>query len=232
MSPNRRLDQLFAAWQRKYPREERSGFSRDGIIDEALYKKEKERILFILQEPNTTGSKYGRYNGCDLRSEFYQPKDKKEVFINIALWARAILDGKQTYQRFNNEEAALHIRRVAIMNLKKIGGSGKADMGKVKEHAWQYRSNLSKQLEIINPTVIVVCGDKTNEFFAQVVCNDSECSQRGEVWSHKKRQIILANHPSCRPKDAPSALRKIVDRARLARIGAYVKTMADSIHVS
>src|SRR5512139_3278646 len=98
------LDDLFDRWELTYPENVRAGFHRDGIIDEALFAEQSERVLFVLLEPNSRDGAYDRYYGEDLRKVFKIPMPK-EVNRNLGLWTRYLLDGVARYERLRPEEA-------------------------------------------------------------------------------------------------------------------------------
>ena len=54
-----KLEELFAAWLKSYPATHQSHFHKDGIVNEARYRREATRILYVVLEPNNNETKMG-----------------------------------------------------------------------------------------------------------------------------------------------------------------------------
>ena len=118
-----KMEELFATWIGRYPVEQRAGFHKDGVIKEENYLRESKKILFVMLEPNSTDGAYDHFFGRDLRDVYGQITPVKGLTRNVALWARAILDGNDQYVVLGQSEIRTQLRRVAIINLKKTTGS-------------------------------------------------------------------------------------------------------------
>jgi hypothetical protein len=214
----RQLDDLFETWIETYPEEQRSVFHRDGIIDEAKFESQAYRVLFVLLEPNSKDGRYDRYSGWDLRKVFGEEKLKKELHFNLAIWTRALLDGATNYIRPSANTAEEQIRRIALINLKKIGGSGKADYEAISIHAWKDREFIREEVRIISPTVVVTCGNTAHRLFGWVMKDDPYAKIPDAVLLYDGITVLPANHPSLRPKNAKDALARLIQHARESRI--------------
>ena len=209
------LDALFDRWVATYPEDQRAGFHRDGIIDEPEFAQQRRRILFVLLEPNSRGGAYDRYFGRDLRELFRQEPIAKSMTSNLALWTQALLDGRTDYSHLNAEESRTQLRRVAVLNLKKIAGSGKADVPSIAIHAWDDRALIREEVELIGAETAVTCGEVANRLFGFVMGNDKHRLTPGDAaWPAGKLTVIPGNHPSLRPRNAESALGRLITRAR------------------
>lgn len=217
------LDKLFERWVNSYPTRQRHGFHRDGIVDEDAYRLQADRVLFVLLEPNSRAGRYDRFYGDDLRRIFREENLNKELNVNLAIWTRALLDQKTDYIRPSANGTADQIRRIAILNLKKIGGSGKADYEAISIQAWQDRDFIRKEVRIISPTVVVTCGNNANRLFGWIMKNNPFADIPDEVWNHGGIHVLPANHPSLRPKHAKDALSRLIQRARTARLASFSK---------
>jgi hypothetical protein len=191
------LDILFDKWEKKYPARIRNGYHRDGVINEEMYVKESRRVLFILLEPNSRKGKFDKYYGKDLRWVFGEEAVGKSIDKNIGIWTKAILDNTRKYKQLDRIEARDQFRRVAIMNLKKLSGSGKADYSAVSIQAWLDREYIKKEIEIISPELIVVCGEETNRIFKRIVAK-SPYDYIDEIgnWEYNRIPVIQSHHPS------------------------------------
>src|SRR5438045_940077 len=87
----------------------------------------------------------------------------KECPNKFSQLERALLDGTKEYDnKLTAAEANLQLRRVAIMNLKKLGGSGTANVGAIRAHAWRDRKFIRQEVGLVAPTLIVTCGKLAN----------------------------------------------------------------------
>ena len=220
-----RLDELFLEWRESYPASVRSGFHADGIIEEDQYDREEHRILFVLLEPNSRKGRYNKYFGADLRKVFGETGLGKSIDKNLARWTQLILEGNCSNYEPTKHEALAHIRRVAVMNLKKLSGTGQADYCAVGIHAWNDRTWIRREIEIIAPEVIVACGDNTNRVLQWILNNDMYIEPTDEVaWKIGSIVVLPANHASVRPNNAKAALGRLTVRATMAKIGAFVSS--------
>lgn len=126
-------------------------FSRDGIIDESLFNKADRRILFILRETN-------KFPGGDLR-EFLSQTVQWQIWRNVGRWACGISNEFPDYSECDTHQNVCEaIRQTAIMNLKKITGGSWSDLDEINETAHRDRKFILREVEIIDPEVIVACG--------------------------------------------------------------------------
>lgn len=216
---NGALNDFLEEWCESYAEEERSRFNRDGIVDEDCYLRQTHRILYVCPEPN--GGKNGQYVGCDLREILRcrcsgMPFDK-----NLIRWTRVLLDGETEFFDPCSDDS-WHVRRVAVINLKKLCGGGIADRPAIEKHAWESREFIRRQVGIIAPTLVVTCGDPANKFYRQIVFDDRllEVPARS-VWEYKGVRVLPAYHPSCRPRYHEKAFERLVELAREWSVGAF-----------
>jgi hypothetical protein len=218
-----KLERLFADWVKSYPATHRNDFHKDGIVDEGVYRREGTRVLYVLLEPNSKGGRYDQYRGADLRKVWGDVGLGKSFDLNVARWTAVLLDGATKYFTPDAGQAKQQLRRVAIMNLKKLAGSGTANCEAVSVQAWTDRDYVRRQVAIIEPTLVVTCGVTANRLFAWIIKDDPlEEFPEESVWRHGAFQVLPANHPSLRPKNAPAAFARVVQRALHAKVGAFV----------
>ena len=217
---NLRLDDLFARWEAAAGA--RSDFHRDGIVDEAVFQAQRHKLLFVMLEPSSRGPGYEHLLGCDLRDLYRTAPPLKELTKNVALWTLAILDGCSIYFRATRDDVQRQLRRVAIVNLKKISGTGDADHEAIAAAAWRDRSLLREQIGIIGPEVLVACGDRSHRLLGKVLTDaESHRAPSDECWEWRSIKLVLANHPSLRPAGAPAAMARLVDRCRTSGVGVW-----------
>lgn len=157
-------------------------FCRDGIMDEKVFGTATlnglpYRPLFILKEPhdkdgcsvcgkknekcpdtkNTTyGMRWIDYCKCD--EAFRKPVGVSKKLVEF----EKIIEQTLGVSYSGNEYCDV-LSRMAIINLKKIGGGGKSDSAKSMAslcyscHAEKFKDKLLKQIQIIGPSIII-CG--------------------------------------------------------------------------
>lgn len=220
-SRNGRLNRLFWRWAWQYGGRA-SDFHRDGIVDEAQFRKAKPRVLFVLLEPNSKGGRKPKNPGSDLRALWHDVPLKKSLDRNLARWTRLLLDGARRFPRkLTPDQTRDELRRVAIINLKKLAGGGKANEEAIGILAWQDRAHLRKQIRIIRPNVVVACGPRANKLLTWILHDDLHCPvEEKRPWTAKGLRVLPGNHPAVRPRNALDAFRRLSKMARLAKIGS------------
>jgi hypothetical protein len=208
------LEQHLEDWLASYPSHLRTEFHKDGIVNPERYREERLRLLFVLLEPNSKGGRWDRFQGHDLRHVFGEVGLGKSIDLNLARWTRVLLDGEHEYFSPNAAAAKEQLRRVAIMNLKKLAGSGTANPEAISVHAWRDAAFIRKQVELIQPDLVVTCGPNANRLFGMVLSDDPfRVVPEESVWSHGSVVVLPGNHPAVRPKDAPAAFARLVARS-------------------
>ena len=143
--------ELFARWQAergyKY-------FISDGIIDEVEWNKQNYKILFVLKEANWENS---NADLCEfLLSECSSSYWK--TWNNVARWTKALIE-KGEYPRYvSKSDKSYWLRKIAVMNLKKVGGDAVAEDETIKSYSTTDRTYLKEQIELYKPDIIICCG--------------------------------------------------------------------------
>ncbi len=141
------MENLFNEWQQKYSF---SAFIRDGIVDVAKY--EKPHILFVLRDMNCSVS-------TDLCESLRKYGGGSETWCNVGRWTKALLDEDEEYPYdMSSEKRIEQLSRVAVMNIKKEGGTARADGKALISYAKQQKEMILKQIEKCNPDIIICCG--------------------------------------------------------------------------
>ena len=206
------MHDIFEKWINSYPESMRCEFHRDGIIDPVVFSNEKIKMLYVVKEPNSKNGNYNKYKGVDLRKIWGEICLKKPFDYNIARWSKIVCDNVDVGYSFPWTEVAETMRRVAIINLKKIAGSGSEDREEVALYAFKDRKFLREQILDINPSVILACGK--DGFVARMVwriMNDEICCPVGSadsfsvVVNERTIPVFSVFHPSLRLKKQEEA---------------------------
>lgn len=174
---------LFEEWKKK---QGYSSFISDGVFDEEEWKKQEYKILFVLKEANW---KNGNMDLCKyLLSE---PKlSYWKTWNNIARWTKAILVGGEYPERVTPKDKTYWLRKIAAMNLKKIGGGSVAQDNIIFDYAKSDRVFIKRQIELYKPDIIICCGrgnGKNADILHDVIFSAKEVSE----W---KKPILQYNY--------------------------------------
>lgn len=161
--------ELFERWRRE--REYRY-FISDGIFDESEWKKQQIKILFVLKEANWED---GNVDLCEYLLSETSPTYWK-TWNNIARWIKAILVSGEYPRSVSKSDKSFWLRKVAAMNLKKVGGDAVAENETIYNYALSDKKYLKEQICLYNPDIIICCGrgeGKNADILHDVVfCND------------------------------------------------------------
>lgn len=216
-------DIIFNEWINSYPEAVRGEFHKDGIIDPDAFSNEKIKILYVVKEPNSKNGNYDKYQGVDLRKIWGEVCLKKPFDYNIARWTKIISDGVDVGRSLSWPEVAETMHRVAIINLKKMSGSGSENREEVCLYSFKDREFLREQIRNINPSVIFSCGK--DGFVSRMIwriMNDEMCCPLGKAESFnvtvsgREIPVFSVFHPSLRLKrqedDAAAVIRDILKK--------------------
>lgn len=140
-------------------------FCEDGIIDEDIFENPKEnpiKVLFITNEPNSdnedAGSRIAAFNN------YYNSEDKIDNWRG-KLREKTCALYKAIVKNYKVPEWRV-ARNFAFMNINKRGGNNTIadsnnDKNHIEEYCRQYKDFIRKEIDIINPDIIVWMGITT-----------------------------------------------------------------------
>lgn len=145
-----RLNELFKEWEKQWTEEEAERMCRDGIVCEENYERANPKLLFVAKEPN-----HPEGSGSDYRKSW--KKEVKHTFSNrLCQWAYGVRNGFPPLPKFDAQADKLEVMsHISFMNLKKVGGDGKADHEKIRSVTNRDKDLLCRQIEIIDPDIII-----------------------------------------------------------------------------
>lgn len=182
-------DSLMLEWKTKRPNYEE--FSDDGILINEIWKITSPKVMFLLKEPNS--------DFINIRGKGYLPRsgNSRLFWRNINIWQYTISE------IWNNripifEEAIKQkekeVNSIAYVNLKKCNENiSVSDPEDIDDYVVDDINFLQRQIELINPEVILCC--RTMMFYKKLF-NFEEISEN--VFRTNNRIIIDFFHPSCR----------------------------------
>jgi len=191
------LEELFKEWKLSVL-EESDHFVEDGIVCEEKWLKSKQKILFILKETNGYKGSISELINTAVRTRPKSGLWKRPTFHNIGRWIYGLLKAKEQdiiyseAHKFRKES----LLSCAFMNIKKTTG-GRTATESVKENAKKYSKFIRRQIELLDPDIIVFGG--TYEIMKKYVFIEME-NVSPRVYKYEKYICISANHPACTKK--------------------------------
>lgn len=187
------LEALFSVWKEAQSTEEnysltfpgkgtlpiefRNNWTDDGYLSD---NRENIDILFILKEPNEQGAIDKEDEKVFGHKEFWIKNNINNFKSSIC--RRAYSTAKELIGNDLTEETWIY--KAAIMNLNKRGGYNHTNNRKITNYVEKYKDFITKQIEIINPKIIVfMCGVK----YSKEIINILDVS---------KYEVYCAPHPA------------------------------------
>ena len=141
------FESLFAEWKSTYGI---TAFIKDGIVDPSRY--EKPHVLFVLRDMNCS-----REN--DLRQDLQRDGSGWKTWNNIGRWTKALLDGCSEYPKdMSTSNRVDQLVRIAVMNLKKQGGTNRTPGDELKKAVEKQHDLISREISLCSPDIIICCG--------------------------------------------------------------------------
>lgn len=217
---NSQLDELFEEWIKSI---DNRPFVRDGLMlkyDESIDVEKKwinseKRIAFLLKDQNQDANEDKRWSEDIrgwLRSEDNTTsRDVSTKFIkNIANVFYGLKNiGYEDYEQvwfgeLKNDKVREHFNReaFALVECKKEPGSSRITDSVLKKHINRDFLFLQKEIEILNPNIIVCCGRPIFDFVIKMFSRDGLCEYgiNGNLRFCKEKNTIImySGHPSGR----------------------------------
>lgn len=173
------LDELFELWKEAQSLEnnyecttidniEKDSFNKDGFINQSKYENSKVKVLFILKESNIEKykDKAGRPTEREQISWYHNyltngKTNPPKQHIKMGMMACYINTG--IAKKYNEQEIKNALEGSSFINLNKRGGGKKTDNKKFINYVEKYSKFIKKQIELINPDIIVILGKNCNK---------------------------------------------------------------------
>lgn len=144
-------DELFQEWKEKRGYQY---FIKDGVFNEPVWVQENRKILFVLKEANWEND---NEDLCEWLLSETSPTYWK-TWNNIARWAKALLEGGEYPAKVSKSDKTYWLKRVAFLNLKKVGGNAVAENETIRAYAISDASFIKRQILLYKPDIIICCG--------------------------------------------------------------------------
>ena len=157
------IKELFDKWKCKPIQNEidhqNNVFICDGIVCPEQWFSQDIRPLFLLKEA------YGGNKDWNLITEHLLTSGRmgRGTWHRVTVWTMGLLSTSQSkIEPYFVDEAMKYygnqfLQQIAVVNVKKSGGTNNSDMTLINQYAAADKEELRKEIELIDPTVIV-CG--------------------------------------------------------------------------
>jgi len=186
MRKNDYLNQLFDKWiddskQTIFPF---NIFVEDGIVDENCF--EGRKILFALKDLHLNKEAreiYQEQGRINMREHVFD-KDDWRTWNPIALWTKFLLnDSSAPFEEEINDMSSLrksYLSHIAFINLKKEAGDSSVPDKCVLCYAKIHSKEIRKEIEIIEPELIIACSAVVYEALRTYVF-PKECKKEDHI---------------------------------------------------
>ena len=197
-----KIEELFKTWCQKslsYSDDKEKHFYKDGIVDENIWFSENNnfRPLFILKDVNGNGAA-----DCATVTNFVKDNDDDIQKGVEKTWRRLVTLAEGLYKVYAKDQHVQKyeligvdqdgktryknaLNRIAIMNLKKQEGKESISDKTLRCYICRYKDEILKQIELINPSVIICCGTTIKPI----------CDEFG-IFTELNDKVIVTQHPS------------------------------------
>jgi hypothetical protein len=216
MNINEKLDELFLRWKEKSEQTEQnresSSFCEDGLMYkygheknyvDKLWVKSQKRIMFFLKDAKEQSgdSRLWLYEeGTDHRNN---RNLKPKLMKVLAYWLygfTTVKEGKiEELEAISHEQLVECFNQVPFAFVESKKQSGKPSISKtvLTEYIDRYKDFLIEQIDILNPNIIVCCGEPQYKFVLNKIYIGSEQIDKNLFYNKAKQTLIFYSyHPS------------------------------------
>lgn len=174
-----------------------------GGEESRLWNSSKLKILLLLKEINA--------NDSYTNSRLYE-RINNDIGKNIAAWIYGLygayelckVPSKDEAYAVNNQNEYFQKKPFGIINLKKKVGGSRCDKDEVYRYVCRYRNYIKREIEILNPNIILCCGSLGNisiyEIAKQILLNynfESKGTMDTILYCKNKNLLLIkSRHPS------------------------------------
>lgn len=209
---NAQLDELFKEWEAASQQNGHAITSKDSLMRmrgqdvNELWDKADRRVMFLLKDQPKGG-------GDDIRNWLTLPDDNKYAKINreaspsflkrLACLLYSFTYGNTEHWDFDMNEVVKCFLETpfALVETKKQSGGNSVSDKEMTYYINQYKDFLLREIEILNPNIIVCCGGPQHHFALNTLYSpDSlETIDKNVHYDRQKNVVIIyAGHPSAR----------------------------------
>lgn len=210
------IEELFSYWKKAQESEPNydnritgidiSSFTEDGIVDKCKWVniKNGKKVLYILREAN--GSRSTVDGKVDKGDFWFKKCIEDNVCQDNRIFKRIVQMQRIIEVKGDNSEV---LKQTAYMNINKRGGLSSVNWKVLNNYAKTYRDFIKKEIELIDPDIIVCCGTYwtlVDQIYGEYDKKKAEWNDEGGYKYKLKinnKDVMLYNmwHPSARKSD-------------------------------
>ncbi|PIC86116.1 hypothetical protein CSV72_09880 [Sporosarcina sp. P20a] len=192
---NQKLSTLYEEWRKEYP----GHFVGGGIVNEEWYESCETKVLYLLKEVNDEKQNGNWSLVYFIRKQIEELKFYRTMVI-LGLWSSSMQQGFPSYNSIlerKEKNIAEGLSSLAITNLKKSGGKGSSNMADVKSYAIVSKELWIKEIELINPDIVLCCG--TFSIVREILDFQTEVCESGALYGDAfGTRFVEFTHPMYR----------------------------------
>lgn len=183
------LIKLFNQWQKELD----GKFVADGTINSEKWEEANKKILVILKETND----FDDYGLNDLINKNINNSKsgiwKGLTWHNVGRVSYSLLNISASFKDAHKKRKET-LKHIAVMNIKKTTGKSKSKNKVIKSHAKRYKDYIKKEIEIINPDIVLLGG--TYDFLKRILNLEKIYDNLYKEKENDKRIYIKCYHPA------------------------------------
>lgn len=210
MNYNEQINKLLEEWQA----ESSEPITKDGLMNKPgeidvnkLWETSTKRVMFLLKDqPNSQGDDIRNW----LIGDHQQIKNNRELrskFLRRLAWILyAITYNQPEYWNISFEQAKECFLEVpfAFIETKKTSGNSSIKAKDLSNYIKEYERFLTKEIELLDPNIIVCCGGPQYHFVLNVLYSKDKLVRFDKnvyFVPAEKKVILYTPHPSARVSD-------------------------------
>lgn len=205
MNYNEQIDYLLGKWQD----ESNEPLTKDGLMNKPegpdvnqLWEHSKKRVMFLLKDqPNSQGDDTRNWLIGEHRQAMENREIKAKFLRRLGMLLYAITYNQPEYWNISPDqvkECFLTVPFAFIESKKQSGGSTIKDK-ELDSYLGKYGHFLIKEIELLNPNIIVCCGGPQYHFALNTLYQKDKLERFDEniyLVPEEKKVILYVPHPS------------------------------------
>jgi hypothetical protein len=212
---NKRLDNLFDKWEKKSKENnETAAFCRDGLwykegqekkyVDE-LWDNSPKRVLFLLKDPKENSGDSREWLSGEGKGYEANRRLSNRFLKNLAYWLYGLSsakDGKTVeFSTITHENLVECFDKTpfAFVESKKQAGTNRVSDKVLWQYIDRYKEFLKEEINILNPNIIVCCGQPQYNFATTELYKNAEIIDDNIRFHKETDKLLIYTYHPCKP---------------------------------